>query len=259
MKRQFTLTALAAAMAGGAFVLADVRAKEPGRRAPSGVRSQSQAVKPQGAKTSPMRPTLAASTAQPAFDGKLIAISLRGSQQPKLLEQARFVEIKGRTFLVGKGVRATLSFPIGANANVAWDAIDAFYVFDSVEQYETALHETLQRAGDSIETVLDGVFPVQDDADGKSRSFEPSRQAVPQYYAPDARSQYSRSIPEPADTSEAQGEVHIVRDPNGHERRVRILRGQDGQTEIFVEEQLEEVKTPQSLPSSQTPTPIPAD
>ena len=256
MTRQWTFAALAAETVLGACVLAGAPAHEAGRRAPSSV-ARPRAANPANAKTTPARSAHAA----PAFDGKLVALTLRGSQQPKLLEQARFVEIKGRTFLVRKEVRAALSFPLGANANVAWDAVDAFYIFDSVEQYEAALHEALQGVGDSIGTVLEGVFPDgnEDGSDGKSGSLQGTPQTAPQYKSPQANSQYSPAIPEPGDRSRGQSEEHVIRDREGRERRVRIFRGQDGcvLTVLDEEQKEEEVKTPQLPPYSSTPEPTP--
>lgn len=261
MTRQWTFAALAAATVLGACVMARAPAREAGRRAPSSA-ARPRAANSANAKTTPARPDPAA----PAFDGKLVAVTLPGSQQPKLLEQARFVEFKGRMFLVGKEVRAALSFPLGANANVAWDAVDAFYVFDNVEQYEEALHEALRGVGDGIGTVLEGAFPGgnEDGSDGKSGSLQATPHAVPRNQIPQAVPQYCvpqaiTNFPEPVDSSAAQPEEHIIRDRDGRERRVRIFRGQDGQAPTVLEEEQkkEEATIPQLPPYSSTPEPTP--
>ena len=111
----------------------------------------------------PAAPVAARATAQPAagadFNGKLVAFSVRGGSQPRLLEKVRFQEIHGRRFLVGQEAKATFSFPLGTPAHIAWDAVDAFYVFDSAAQYEEAMRQALEQAQGTVSQVLGDFFP----------------------------------------------------------------------------------------------------
>lgn len=113
-------------------------------------------------------PSVSASTsarvaAQPAsgsdFGGGLVALSVRGSNQPKLLEKARFQDIHGRRFLVGKEAKALFSFPVGTPVHVAWDAVETFYVFENVAQYEQAMRQALEQAQGTVSNVLGDFFP----------------------------------------------------------------------------------------------------
>src|SRR5215469_12205363 len=95
----------------------------------------------------------------PDFNGKLVMFSVRGGNQPKLLEQVSFQELYGRRFLVGREVAATFSFPLGAPVHIAWDAVDAFYVFDNIKQYEEAMRQALEQAQGTVSQVLGDFFP----------------------------------------------------------------------------------------------------
>lgn len=241
MMRRWMFVALAMTVVCGVYVLAGARAQDAGRRAAGRNSSRPQTAQPASERPSPPRSVspATATAAAPAFEGKLIAVSVRGEKQGKLLEQARFVEIKGRTFLVGKEAKATMSFPMGTDAHVAWDAVDAFYVFDSVEQYELALQKALQGVGDSMGMMLEGVFSGGQET-GDSN-------IVP--------------VPEPHDESSfrtlekgnsAPLTEYITRDPDGRERRYIEHRARDHEgREVIVHE--EEGQWPQ--PVSQ-PVPI---
>jgi hypothetical protein len=111
----------------------------------------------------PAVPAAARSMTQPNsaadFNGKLVALSVRGGNQPRLLEKARFEEIHGRRFLVGQEAKATFSFPLGRPAHIAWDAVEAFYVFDNAAQYEEAMRQALEQAQGTVSEVLGNFFP----------------------------------------------------------------------------------------------------
>lgn len=89
-----------------------------------------------------------------AFEGQIVALTIRGSTSPKLLAEARFEETGGRTFLVGKVVKSTSSIPLDADSHVAWDSVDAFYLFDSVEHYETAINKALAEAQGTVRHLI---------------------------------------------------------------------------------------------------------
>lgn len=159
MKRRWISAALATAVIWGACAIGGAPGQEGVRRAPVGGAVRPQAAIPAGAYSAPSRPASPGTAAAQAFGGKLVAVSLSGAKQPKLLEQARFVEIKGRTFLVGKEARAMFSFPLGTDAHVAWDAVESFYLFDNVEQYESALRSALQSVQGSMDDMFGEILP----------------------------------------------------------------------------------------------------
>jgi hypothetical protein len=104
-------------------------------------------------------PARSATQSGPEFNGKLVVLSTRGANQPKILEKAQFEDIHGRRFVVGQEVKATFSFPLGRQAHIAWDAVEAFYVFDNVAQYEAAMRQALEQAQGTVSQVLCDFFP----------------------------------------------------------------------------------------------------
>lgn len=223
MMRRGMFAALAMTVVCGVYVLAGARAQDAGRRAAGRNSTRPQTAQPASEKPSPPRSVspATATAAAPAFEGKLIAVSVRGEKQGKLLEQARFVEIKGRTFLVGKEAKATMSFPMGTDAHVAWDAVDAFYVFDSVEQYELALQKALQGVGDSMDAVH-----LEFSSSGEPREI-PAREPPP-------------------------GTPVVIRDPNGRETRMigRVYADSEGRERIIYEELTETPVPPPAAPEA---------
>lgn len=92
----------------------------------------------------------AENSAAAAFDGRIVALAIHGASSPKLLAEARFEEVGGRTFLVGREVKSMSNIPVNVDAHLAWNSVDAFYLFDSVEQYETALNRALEEAHTNV-------------------------------------------------------------------------------------------------------------
>ncbi|HVW37197.1 MAG TPA: hypothetical protein VHB99_07820 [Pirellulales bacterium] len=227
MKRRWTNAALAMAVFCGVYLLAGATAQETGRRATNQGAAKPQAVKPASAKAPPPQAVLAAPASAPAFDGKLVAVYVRGAQQAKLLEQTGFMEVKGRTFLVGKEVPATMSFSLGTDAHVAWDSVDAFYVFDNAEQYEAALQKALQGVGSTMETVLEGVF--SGGQEGKDAGAVP----VPE---PQDEASYGAPHFAPEDGDAVPTTPHRVSEGSKLRYIKRTVRGRDG-SEIVVYEQ----------------------
>jgi hypothetical protein len=100
-------------------------------------------------------------SAAAAFDGKIVALAIRGASSRKLLAEARFDEVGGRTFLVGREVRSISNIPATVDAHLAWDTVDAFYVFESVEQYEAARNSAMGEVRGAVSRMTDAVQSVQ--------------------------------------------------------------------------------------------------
>lgn len=93
------------------------------------------------------------------FTDKFVAITLRGGDKTTFLQSPRFEEIQGRRFLVGAQVRTGRHFPLGDEPyHVAWDAVDAFMVFDDVKQYEESLARGFRQAQGAMNDTIHDFF-----------------------------------------------------------------------------------------------------
>lgn len=88
-----------------------------------------------------------------AFDGKVISLVLHGAPAPRLLSEARFDEIGGRTFLVGKETEPSFDIPSDGDVHVAWDSVEVFYLFESIEQYQEGLQRAMEQIEGAVGTV----------------------------------------------------------------------------------------------------------
>ncbi|HVC92248.1 MAG TPA: hypothetical protein VND64_01090 [Pirellulales bacterium] len=235
------------------------------------------------------------SAAGRAFDGKLVALTLHGATQPKLLDHTRFEEIHGRAFLVGKEAKATFSFPLGDEAHVAWDAVEAFYLFDDVEQYESAVRNALESVQGTVNGVIGEFFPgakVSGVNIGPTEGYpsgnfplprlEPCAQpdyGPPDYNAPsepqfdpgdptDSRPTNPRPVPDDQDSSAmpeiVPGEDTFVDDQvieRGETRLMRLERvrrrvtDEDGHERVVIEERLVPVAGDEAMENARTRAP----
>lgn len=158
------------------------------------------------------------STGRGDFNGKLVALTVRGSNQPKLLDKPQFQEIHGRRFLVGQEAKAAFSFPIGTPAHIAWDAVEAFYVFDSVDQYEGAMRQALRQAQGNLGQMLTEFFPGEQCSINGGPGFGNPITTDGSYFVP------------------AQQKTSTIFPVGGGEARVEITVPNDGESPVPVAE-----------------------
>jgi hypothetical protein len=166
MKRRWIGIGLAASVALVLYALSGAPAQErPGPRLLSNREARGRTAELRQAVGSDSQPDTEDHEAAEAldFDGKLIALSLQGSTQPKLLENARFAKIRGRVFIVGKEAKVELSVPIGVEAHVAWDNVTAFYLFDDLEQYEAEVRAAIREAQGTVNEAFEEFFKRPDE------------------------------------------------------------------------------------------------
>jgi hypothetical protein len=204
------------------------------------------------------------------FDGKLVALSLRGSTQPRLLERATFEQVHGRTFVVGKEVKATFSFPMGTQAHVAWDSVDSFYLFENTEEYEAAVRSALQGVQGTVDGVIGEFFPgakvsgvniacppkyIDPNAPSPNMpTFDTPVPFNPDEHTPD-HATTPRPVPDDQDSSASRTEVVPIEvsyvDAQGVERREtrmmrvekirRVVTDENGLERVVIEEFVEAV------------------
>ncbi|HVX13264.1 MAG TPA: hypothetical protein VHC22_18920 [Pirellulales bacterium] len=150
MKR-FRISAILVTAGLGLGIWAVATAQEYPRRRPDVVNPARPAV-PAAAKGAPPP------NGSPDFNGRFVAVSIGEGNQPKVLAKVHFQEIHGRRFLVGEEASSTFSVAVGAPIHVAWDSVTAFYVFDSLTQYEQAMRKALEQAQGAFGQMFGGLF-----------------------------------------------------------------------------------------------------
>jgi hypothetical protein len=91
--------------------------------------------------------------------GKALVVYTRGlgPSMPVILTECRFESLGGRLFLAGverSCYRWLKEWSEGARRRVAWEAVESFLVFDSLEEYHSRL-----RAPDSADAEIDSPAP----------------------------------------------------------------------------------------------------
>ena len=94
----------------------------------------------------------------PDFDGKLLVLYVSGAppsfENGTFLEFASFTAYGGRLFVVGRMPSMRGEWFANIQSGVAWDSVNHYLVFDSVEDY----HDRVPQAGRKVKSPLLRIF-----------------------------------------------------------------------------------------------------
>ena len=71
----------------------------------------------------------------PNFQGKVVAVYIKDNDNPAILENPTFENQGGRLFLVGRYTYEEWFWVHNLPCGVAWDQVECYFVFDSVDDY----------------------------------------------------------------------------------------------------------------------------